>query len=187
MNLLRTGMLLAALTALFLACGCDDRERKVVRVQPERQHYCSVDCHHHYWDSQRTTYVKVDRHRHGPGCGHRWDGHHWVAVRRVERAPRGHQCTVDCHDHHYDGDRVVIRGSGFGVTEFCRPRATLRVLGVVIARAVVNPNNGNFATRWVIPEAIGPGVRRITVRQNCESGKDGSLVLVRGTGWVFIR
>jgi hypothetical protein len=61
------------------------------------------------------------------------------------------------------------------------------VLGVVIARAVVNPNNGNFATRWVIPEAIGPGVRRITVRQNCESGKDGSLVLVRGTGWVFIR
>jgi hypothetical protein len=85
------------------------------------------------------------------------------------------------------GDRVVIRGSGFGTTEFCRPRATLKVLGVVIARAIVNPNNGHFATRWVIPEAIGPGVRRITVRQSCESGKDGSLVLVRGTGWVFVR
>jgi hypothetical protein len=85
------------------------------------------------------------------------------------------------------GDRVVIRGTGFGTTEFCRPRATLRVLGVAIARAVINPNNGSFATRWVIPEAIGPGPRRITVRQNCESGKDGSLVLVKGTGWVFIR
>jgi hypothetical protein len=85
------------------------------------------------------------------------------------------------------GDRVVIRGSGFGTTEFCRPRATLRVLGVVIARAVVHPDTGRFATRWTIPEAIGPGPRRISVRQNCESGKDGSLILVTGTGWVFIR
>jgi hypothetical protein len=29
-------------------------------------------------------------------------------------------------------------------------------------------------------------VRRITVRQNCESGKDGSLILIRGTGWIAI-
>jgi hypothetical protein len=84
------------------------------------------------------------------------------------------------------GDRVVIRGSGFGTTEFCRPRATLRVLGVVIGRAVVD-DNGTFRFRWVVPEAVGSGVRRISVRQNCESGKDGSLVLVRGTGWIAIR
>jgi len=56
------------------------------------------------------------------------------------------------------GDRVVIRGSGFGTTEFCRPRATLRVLGVVIARAVVD-DHGTFRVRWVIPEAVGTGDR----------------------------
>jgi hypothetical protein len=84
------------------------------------------------------------------------------------------------------GDRVVIRGSAFGTTEFCRHRATLRVLGVVIGRAVVD-DNGRFRFRWVVPEAVGSGVRRISVRQNCESGKDGSLVLVRGTGWIAIR
>ena len=83
------------------------------------------------------------------------------------------------------GDRVVIRGSGFGTTEFCTPRATLRVLGVVIARAVVD-DRGTFRVRWIVPEAVGTGVRRISVRQNCESGKDGSLILVRGTGWIAI-
>jgi len=83
------------------------------------------------------------------------------------------------------GDRVVIRGSGFGTTEFCTPRATLRVLGVVIARAVVD-DVGTFRVRWIVPEAVGTGVRRISVRQNCESGKDGSLILVRGTGWIAI-
>jgi hypothetical protein len=84
------------------------------------------------------------------------------------------------------GDRVVIRGSDWGTTEFCRPRATLRVLGVVIGRAVVD-DRGTFRFRWVVPEAVGTGVRRISIRQNCESGKDGSLVLVRGTGWIAIR
>ena len=85
------------------------------------------------------------------------------------------------------GDRVVIRGVEWGTTEFCRPRATLRVLGVVIARVVVDPNTGRFATTWVVPEAIGTGLRRISVRQNCESGNDGSLVLVRASGWIFVR
>lgn len=84
------------------------------------------------------------------------------------------------------GDRVVIRGFDFGVTEFCRPRARLKVLGVVIARAVVD-DRGTFRVRWTIPEAIGTGVRRISVFQACESGRDGSLVPVRGTGWVFVR
>ena len=83
------------------------------------------------------------------------------------------------------GDRVVIRGSGFGTTEFCTPRATLRVLGVVIARAVVD-DAGTFRVRWTVPEAVGTGIRRVTVRQECESGNDGSLVLVRGTGWIAI-
>ena len=84
------------------------------------------------------------------------------------------------------GDRVVIRGFDFGTTEFCRPRARLKVLGVVIARAVVD-DRGTFRVRWVLPEAIGTGVRRISVFQACESGRDGSLVPVRGTGWVFVR
>ncbi len=84
------------------------------------------------------------------------------------------------------GDRVVIRGFDFGTTEFCTPRARLKVLGVVIARAVVD-DRGTFRVRWVIPEAIGTGVRRISVFQRCESGRDGSLVPVRGTGWVFVR
>ena len=48
------------------------------------------------------------------------------------------------------GDRVVIRGFDFGTTEFCRPRARLKVLGVVIARAVVD-DRGTFRVRWVIP------------------------------------
>ena len=67
------------------------------------------------------------------------------------------------------------------------PLVVVMVTVDIVARAVVHFDTGRFATRWVIPEAIGPGPRRITVRQNCESGKDGSLVLVTGIGWVFVR
>lgn len=55
-------------------------------------------------DRPSQRHVRV-RHVHGPDCGHVWDGHTWVVVRR------GHVHGPDC-GHHYDGNRWVIRASG---------------------------------------------------------------------------
>ncbi len=55
------------------------------------EHVCSYDCHHHYWDGGRLVVIQ-GRHRHGPGCGHAFDGRRWLVT--VSRGP----------------DRVVVEG-----------------------------------------------------------------------------
>lgn len=78
-------------------------------------HVCSRDCHEHYYDGRAV--VTIVGHRHGPGCGHAWDGRHWVVVGKVAAPPHkpapppgktvAHVCTRACHDHYYDGRRVI--------------------------------------------------------------------------------
>ena len=47
---------------------------------------CTHDCPDCYYDGSRVVVIKG--HRHGPGCGHHWDGRNWVVVRKV-RPPVG--------------------------------------------------------------------------------------------------
>ncbi|GEM_PF-2303260 len=98
------GLTALGLTALcVIAAGCEDGavsfnynryerqprvEHRVVYV-PET-HVCGHGCHDHVYDGGRV--VVVGGHRHGPGCGHDYDGHHWVIVGKaravhVDREP----------------------------------------------------------------------------------------------------
>lgn len=74
------------------------------------------------------------------------------------------------------GTRIVARGTGWAQIEFCKPRVVLAVDDVVFARALLN-GHGRFAVRWRIP-AFARGTHRVFATQHCESGKDGSPILV---------
>jgi hypothetical protein len=74
------------------------------------------------------------------------------------------------------GMRIVVRGSGWAQIEFCKARVVLAVNDVVFARAVLD-GHGRFAVRWRIP-GFAKGRHRIFATQHCESGMDGSPILV---------
>jgi hypothetical protein len=74
------------------------------------------------------------------------------------------------------GTRVVVRGTGWAQIEFCKPRVVLAVNDVVFARAVLD-GHGRFAVRWRIPD-FARGKHRVFATQHCESGMDGSPILV---------
>lgn len=98
----------------LLLTGCGDRDDDVRYRRVERGHVCGVDCHEHYYDGRKT--VIVSGHRHGPGCGHHWDGRRWVVVRSQPKPPQGHQCTIDCHHHAYSsyGHEISLRNHRHG-------------------------------------------------------------------------
>jgi hypothetical protein len=74
------------------------------------------------------------------------------------------------------GQRIVVRGTGWAQIEFCKPRVVLAVNDVVFARAVLD-GHGRFAVRWRIPD-FARGRHRVYATQHCESGMDGSPILV---------
>lgn len=103
--------------ACLVLCGCDDRDDEVRVVQVSRTHVCDVDCHEHYVRDGRV--VVIEKHRHGPGCGHEWDGGHWVVYTSTRRPIRAtHVCTLTCR-HYYDGGRVVQLGTTHRHTAGC--------------------------------------------------------------------
>jgi len=80
------------------------------------RHVCSIRCSDHYYDGNRIVYIKGD-HRHAPGCGHLWNGTHWVRSPVAVGPP--HVCTPACPDHYFDGERLVAiaghrHGAGCG-------------------------------------------------------------------------
>lgn len=119
MRKLRLWSVLPAATA-GLAAGCQSgsfslhiREERPAPVRyVQHSHVCTRNCHDHYYDGTRVVIIS-GRHHHGPHCGHYWDGHYWVLVRRTEpREPVHHVCTRGCHRHYYDGARLItIRSS----------------------------------------------------------------------------
>lgn len=72
-------------------------------------HVCNRNCHGHFWNGHKL--VSLHGHRHGPGCGHHFDNGRWgVSVSFGSGAIRlgaGHVCTHDCHDHFWNGSRIV--------------------------------------------------------------------------------
>lgn len=82
----------------------DDAPVRTVRVHTE--HVCTHDCHHFY---NGTRLVVIDGHRHGHGCGHHWDGGHWiVSLALGGHGPSAHICSRSCHHHYHDGTRLVV-------------------------------------------------------------------------------
>ena len=93
------------------------------------------------------------------------------------------------------GQVVTVRGAGWGVIEFCRPRVTLTLQrslplkALVIGRANLRTGpttSGTFTTTWTVPRSIHRGLRTIVVTQRCESGKNGALVLITRTAAVSV-
>lgn len=81
------------------------------------------------------------------------------------------------------GQTLTIRGAGWPVIEFCQRtiRLTLRSSqnAVPIGTARIR-RSGRFVRRWTPRAArVGPGAWRVVARLRCESGDDGSPVIVR--------
>jgi hypothetical protein len=94
------------------------------------------------------------------------------------------------------GQRVTLRGSGWGVIEFCKARVTLTLKRSLpfgpLPIATVNlrtapKTSGTFSTSWVVPTSVHSGLRTIVATQRCESGKNGSLVLITRSTTVRVR
>ncbi len=69
-----------------LSVGYYDEEP--VRHRHARTYVRTHGCPDCYYDGDRIVVIRG--HRHGPGCGHRWDGRHWV----VDRPNRVHPKVV---------------------------------------------------------------------------------------------
>jgi len=89
------------------------------------------------------------------------------------------------------GQRVTLRGAGWGVIEFCTPRVTLALARSVplpalhirtVALRTRGAASGTFSTSWRVPSTVHGGVRRVVATQHCESGKNGApRLIVRST------
>ena len=56
-------------------------DRRPVKVWHVHTHVCTEACDHCYYDGVK--FVALEKgHRHGPGCGHVWNGKHWVLAEK---------------------------------------------------------------------------------------------------------
>lgn len=102
----------APLGLLFAGCwgghlSVEYREDRPTRRHREGVHVCSRSCHHHYYDDGR--YVILKGHRHRDGCGHHWNGTHWVVRHSGSRRHSArHVCSRSCHHHYHDGSKLIV-------------------------------------------------------------------------------
>ena len=106
----RIVLIAPAMLMLALGLGCrsgsvsfayvDDHPTRVRVYDVGAGHICNHDCHDHYWDGGRIVVLKSG-HRHHRGCGHVWDGSHWVVggspAIRVHRGPQRVSKAVHVH------------------------------------------------------------------------------------------
>ncbi len=138
--LTRSIRLAVVASAIVVLSGCrlgslsinyhdDDHHRyrpvRVTGVYAHAGHVCSQGCHDHYWDG--TGIVVLSGHRHGSGCGHYWDGGHWIVTkvkvksRRFKVSKARHVHGPSCGHAYRDHNRKWIKirkghvhGSGCG-------------------------------------------------------------------------
>jgi hypothetical protein len=89
------------------------------------------------------------------------------------------------------GHLQTVTGKGWPVIEFCERRVRLSLESdqnvFKIGRARVK-TNGRFRRSWTPRRArVGAGRWRLVVRMRCESGNDGSTVIVRRSRAIRIR
>jgi len=83
----------------------DDFEDVVI----DRRHICNDGCFNHYYNGNRVVVLRG--HRHGPDCGHRFNGRYWIRGKRVRRGNVRHVCTRNCNNHVFQGGRLItLRG-----------------------------------------------------------------------------
>ena len=94
------------------------------------------------------------------------------------------------------GHAVTIRGSGWGVIEFCKARVTLTLersrplsaLPIATGKLRTAPAvSGTFSASWVVPRTVHSGLRTVVATQHCESGKNGAPVLIVRRAPVRVR
>jgi hypothetical protein len=89
------------------------------------------------------------------------------------------------------GHLQTVAGKDWPVIEFCERRVRLSLESdqnaFRIGRARVD-ENGRFRRRWTpLRSKVGAGRWRLVVRMRCESGQDGSPIIVRRSRAVRIR
>ena len=85
----------------------------------------------------------------------------------------------------------TVRGRGWPVIEFCSRTVRVSVQSaqnsVPIAQRHVS-DAGRFRFRWIPDNKnVGPGRWRLVARMRCESGKDGSTVIVKASTLIRVR
>ena len=95
---IRSLWVISLASATLVCLGCNGgrlsfsyHDHKPVRRTHVHRHVCDHDCHHHYYDG--TNLVVLKGHRHGPGCGHFWDGSRWV-ISKVAAVRPAHPKTT---------------------------------------------------------------------------------------------
>jgi hypothetical protein len=87
-------------------------------------------------------------------------------------------------------DVQTVRGRGWPVIEFCSRTVRVSVRSAQNSAPIAQRHiraNGHFSFRWIPRNKnIGPGRWRLVARMRCESGKDGSTVVVRASTRITI-
>jgi len=87
-------------------------------------------------------------------------------------------------------DVQTVRGRGWPVIEFCSRTVRVSVRSAQNSAPIAQRHiraNGRFSFRWIPRNKnIGPGRWRLVARMHCESGKDGSTVVVRASTRITI-
>ena len=77
-------------------------EKHYIPAEGEVVHVCNRHCQDHYWDGSRIIIVEKG-HEHKAGCGHVWDGRHWVLAqqpaKRVRSGPQKVKVVDPNHEH----------------------------------------------------------------------------------------
>jgi hypothetical protein len=85
----------------------------------------------------------------------------------------------------------TVRGRNWPVIEFCSRTVRISVRSAQNSAPVTQRHvseTGRFRFRWIPDNKnIGPGPWNLVARMRCESGKDGSTVLVRASTRIRIR
>ena len=105
-------------------------------------------------------------------------------------APGDPKITADPVKVDHDAIQTV-RGRSWPVIEFCSRTVRVSVRSaqnsVPIAQRHVS-DTGRFRFRWTPDNKnVGPGRWRLVARMRCESGKDGSTVIVKASTLIRVR
>src|SRR5215218_10741531 len=88
-------------------------------------------------------------------------------------------------------DVQTVRGRGWPVIEFCSRTVRVFVVSAQNSAPIAQrhvTDSGRFRFRWIPDNKnVGPGRWRLVARMRCESGRDGSAVLVRPSTLIRVR
>ena len=91
-----------------------------------------------------------------------------------------------------DHDAVqTVRGRNWPVIEFCSRTVRVSVRSAQNSQPIAQrhvSDTGRFRFRWIPDNKnVGPGRWRLVARMRCESGKDGSTVIVKASTLIRVR